>query len=160
PLTEIPGLRLYSLQVGAETAKLTTTHQGRSFINLGSQFDDFADTAAAIEHLDLVISVDTSVVHVAGALYQPCLVLLPACNDCRWGMSSTTTPWYGSVRLFRQASPGRWEPVVSEICDALRSLLREREEGRLATGTLGTGRQGTGSQDAGSQGINDGDRRA
>jgi hypothetical protein len=84
---------------------------------------DFWDTAAAVMGLDLVISVDTSVVHLTGALGKPCWVLLPAVGcDWRWGARGATTPWYPSLRLFRQATPGDWSGVIDDVRAALRAL--------------------------------------
>lgn len=83
---------------------------------------DFADTAALINELDLVISVDTSVAHLAGALGKPCWVLLPAVNtDWRWLRERRDSPWYGSVRLYRQQRPGDWSAVIAEIEQDLRA---------------------------------------
>jgi tetratricopeptide (TPR) repeat protein len=81
---------------------------------------DFWDTAALVMSLDLVISVDTSVVHLAGALGRPVWVLLPAIGcDWRWGVRGDTTPWYPTARLFRQRTPGDWMAVVDEVKAAL-----------------------------------------
>ena len=76
---------------------------------------NFSDTAALVDCMDLVITVDTSVAHVAGALHRPVWMLLPCSADWRWGLGSRTTGWYPSARLFRQARPGAWNGVVSEV---------------------------------------------
>jgi ADP-heptose:LPS heptosyltransferase len=82
---------------------------------------DFSDTAALISALDLVITVDTSVAHLAGALGKPCWVMLPFAPDFRWMMDRKDSPWYPSMRLFRQQSPQDWDGVVARILEALQS---------------------------------------
>lgn len=84
---------------------------------------DFADTAALIARLDLVITVDTAVAHLAGAMGKPCWILLPAlATDWRWMRGRRDSPWYPSVRLYRQAAPGDWSAVISEIAADLAAL--------------------------------------
>ena len=80
---------------------------------------NFAETAALIAALDLVVTVDTSIAHVAGALRQPAWVLLPYAPDWRWLLHRNDTPWYDSVRLFRQPSPGDWQSVIASVIAAL-----------------------------------------
>ncbi len=80
---------------------------------------NYAETAALIAALDLVVSVDTSVAHVAGALGQPAWVLLPYAPDWRWLLRRNDTPWYDSIRLFRQPSPGDWRSVIASVIAAL-----------------------------------------
>jgi hypothetical protein len=82
---------------------------------------DFGDTAALVSVLDLVITVDTAVAHVAGALGKPVWVMLPFVPDWRWLLKRDTSPWYPSMRLFRQTSPGDWRSVVSLISGHLRT---------------------------------------
>ncbi|PMS21650.1 glycosyltransferase [Trinickia dabaoshanensis] len=88
-------------------------------VSFGGQLADFADTAALTEQLDLVISVDTSVAHLAGALGRPTWVLLPFAPDWRWLLERDDSPWYPSARLFRQRRAGDWAPVIERVAAAL-----------------------------------------
>ena len=80
------------------------------------------DTAALIAELDLIISVDTSIVHIAGALARPCWVLLPFAPDWRWLLGRDDSPWYPTLKLFRQPAMRDWESVVAQVAAQLRSL--------------------------------------
>jgi tetratricopeptide (TPR) repeat protein len=88
-------------------------------LNLGPELDDFDDTAAVVAQCDLVISVDTSVAHLAGALGRPLWVLLPFSADWRWTAAGERSPWYPSAQLFRQPQPGDWDSVVNDVAKAL-----------------------------------------
>jgi len=80
---------------------------------------DFADTAALMAQLDLVITIDTAVAHLAGALGKQVWVLLPAAPDWRWGLGRDDCPWYPTLRLFRQHHPGNWAEVLERVAAAL-----------------------------------------
>lgn len=129
-LGAVPGVRFYSLQKGAGEDEVTQPPAGISFplLNLGPQLDDFADTAAVIANLDLIISVDTAVAHLAGAMGKPCWLLLPDYKtDWRWLTGRDDSPWYPDVmRLFRQPAGGGWAPVIEEVCHALAALVARR----------------------------------
>ena len=84
-----------------------------------SGISDLVETAAAIVNLDLVVAVDTSIVHLAGALGRPTWVLLPFAPDWRWMLGRDDSPWYPSLRLFRQKEPDDWDPVVARVRRAL-----------------------------------------
>ncbi len=86
-----------------------------NIVNLNNQLKDFADTAAAIDNLDLIISVDTAVVHLAGALGKPVWTLLPFVPDWRWMLERSDSPWYPSMRLFRQRQLHDWDGVFEQI---------------------------------------------
>ena len=95
---------------------------GFNLIDLGSHLQNFADTAAAIDKLDLIITVDTSVAHLGGALGKSTWVLLPFAPDWRWLLNRNDSPWYPTLQLFRQQRPGDWDSVF----DAVTSNLREK----------------------------------
>jgi len=122
PLSEVPGVSLISLQKGFGSEQLRGwTGQG-SPLDLAAEFTDFADTAAVLKCLDLVITVDTSVAHLAGALGVPAWVALPFAPDWRWLLERQDSPWYPSLRLFRQTQPGDWSDVFHRVQTALREL--------------------------------------
>ncbi|WP_343583088.1 tetratricopeptide repeat protein [Herbaspirillum sp.] len=125
PLFRLPGIDYFSLQKGKPTADLNKLPPGLPVFNLGDDCGDFADTAAAIANLDLVISVDTSVVHLAGALGGPTWVMLPETPDWRWLLDRDDCVWYPNVRLFRQPNEGNWEAVVDKMATEL-AILRDR----------------------------------
>jgi len=116
PLIDNPRLRLFSLQkeLPAEDRPLP-----EAITDLGPELADFADTAAAIAALDVVVSIDTAVAHLAGALGQPTLLMLSTAGDWRWLTKRTTSPWYPSIRVFRQGRPGDWPGVLKKVARAL-----------------------------------------
>jgi len=120
-LGAVPGVSLFSLQKGPGTERLEFAPC--PITDLGSAFDTYADTAAAIANLDLVVSVDTSVAHLAGALGVPVWVALPFASDWRWLLRREDSPWYPGMRLFRQSEPGNWSEVFERITHELNQLL-------------------------------------
>ncbi|HXP95983.1 MAG TPA: tetratricopeptide repeat protein [Telmatospirillum sp.] len=116
-LFDVEGAAWLSLQVGPATAQLSAIET--PIRDLSADLHDFADTAAAIANLDLIITVDTAVAHLAGGLGKPTWVLLPRITDWRWGGESADTPWYPTMRLFRQAAIGDWDPVIERVRHAL-----------------------------------------
>jgi len=118
------GVAFYSLQKGDAALQAHAPPPEMHLTELGSRFADFSDTAAAISQLDLVITVDTSVAHLAGALGVPTWVLLSAIPDWRYGAEGERTPWYPTMRLFRQRADGDWEDVVSRAAQALRTTSK------------------------------------
>ena len=116
-VTTLPDISVYSLQVGREGEARRVFGNGVS--DLAPQFTDFAETAAAIKNLDLVISVDTAVAHIAGALGRPVWILLPFMPDWRWLLERDDSPWYPSMRLFRQETRGDWQSVIERVREAL-----------------------------------------
>jgi Glycosyltransferase family 9 (heptosyltransferase) len=118
-LVDVPDIAWFSLQKGPARAQLEGA--ALALHDLTEQIQDFADTAALIEQLDLVITVDTSVAHLAGALGKPVWVLLPANYDWRWMLDRDDSPWYPTMRLFKQTSLGDWSTVVAAVRTALMS---------------------------------------
>ena len=121
PLGAVDGISLVSLQKGAGEDEAACPPPGLALLDLGSRSKDFADTAAMITNLDLVIAVDTAVAHLAGALGKRCWLLLPYYKtDWRWLAQRSDSPWYpGCVRLFRQHAMGDWTQVVGALVQAL-----------------------------------------
>lgn len=117
PLTQLDGVSLYSLQMGHnDQAKKSF---GQAIHDLAPQIKTFSDTAAAIKNLDLVISVDTSAAHLAGAMNAPIWTLLPYMPDWRWQLDRDDSPWYPSMRLFRQPCRQDWESVINRVTTTL-----------------------------------------
>ncbi|MRR50630.1 MAG: tetratricopeptide repeat protein [Rhodocyclaceae bacterium] len=123
PLLDLPGCAFYSFQVGARAGDITALHWQERLEDLSAELKDYSDTAAALTHLDLLICVDTSIAHVAGALGVPVWLMLPHVPDWRWQMGRDDTPWYPSLRLFRQRQISNWTPVVAAIANTLARFL-------------------------------------
>jgi len=116
------GATFYSLQKGPAAAQ--TAPVGMGLIDLTDELQDFADTAALVSQLDLVITVDTAVAHLAGALGKPAWVLVASEQDWRWLLEREDTPWYPTLRLFRQRTPGDWPEVIERVAAALGEYAR------------------------------------
>lgn len=130
PLAQLPGVHLVSLQKGPGVEQLHNGPFAERIIDLGAELDPgpdaFLDTAAVMADLDLVITSDTSIAHLAGALGRPVWVALAASPEWRWGLGRTDTPWYPTMRLFRQTTDGDWKVVVAAIVQALQVLASQR----------------------------------
>jgi hypothetical protein len=121
-LASIPGVAWYALQKDADERALESEWPADSrAIALGPKCSDFTDTAAAICELDLVISVDTAVAHLAGALGRPIWTLLSHTPDWRWQLDRAASAWYPTMRLFRQPRWGDWDAVFAGVAAALKS---------------------------------------
>lgn len=131
PLGAVAGVRFFSLQKGAGEDEALAPPAQLPLVHLGGGIEDFADSAAIVAGLDLVISVDTAVAHLAGALGKPCWILLSEYKtDWRWLTDRCDSPWYpGTARLFRQTTAGDWAPVVAEIAAALAAWAAGAERG-------------------------------
>jgi ADP-heptose:LPS heptosyltransferase len=113
-LLDIPGVSFYSLQKEISAGDHILLNQ-IPVTDLSDHLNDFADTAAVISQLDLVICVDTAVAHLAGALGKPVWILLSFVPDWRWMLEREDSPWYPTARLFRQQKPGDWEGVFDRV---------------------------------------------
>ena len=116
------GATFLSIQKGPASAQAATPPAGLSVVPLSDEIQDFEDTAAILSIADLLVSVDSSPVHLAGALGRPAWVMLPFVPDWRWLLDRADTPWYPSVRLFRQGTRGDWAGVVNDIARELARL--------------------------------------
>lgn len=122
PLLRVPGISFFSLQWGEAAAQIKDLSAEFAVQDIEGHCTDFGDTAAALTALDLVISVDTSVAHLAGALRKPVWILLPYVPDWRWLLKGDTCPWYPTARLFRQPAPGDWPAVIADVATQLKIL--------------------------------------
>jgi tetratricopeptide (TPR) repeat protein len=127
PLAGLPGVQLYSLQKGSREEEARSPPAGMDLINLGPELDDIRETTTAISQLDLVLSVDTALAHLAGALGKPVWMMLPKVADWRWLEGRDDTPWYPTMRLFRQRRRGEWGDVVERVRSALQSVVSGEE---------------------------------
>jgi len=126
PLFGVSGVRFYSLQYGRAMNQIEALPREMQVVNLGKELPDFSDVAAAVDNLDLVISVDTAVVHLAGAMAKPVFTILGSDPDWRWMLNRNDSPWYPTMRLFRQKQTGEWPAVFSEASHALREFVSTR----------------------------------
>lgn len=122
PLAKLAGLHWISLQKGAPASQAAHPPEGMQLFDGSEELGDFADTAALIAHLDLVISVDTSVVHLAGAMGKPVFMLSRYDGCWRWLLDRTDSPWYPTLRLFHQETFGDWSGAIAALKDALSSF--------------------------------------
>jgi Flp pilus assembly protein TadD len=120
PLGSLRGIALVSLQKGPATVQAGQYFGQAPLLNIGAEVADYDDTMAIIDSLDLVITVDTSVGHLAGAMNRPSWIMLPRAPDWRWLLERSDSPWYPSVRLFRQSVSRQWAGPIGEITAALR----------------------------------------
>lgn len=131
-LGELDGVAFHNLQLGFDAQ--TIAQFPLALTDFTSEIADFADTAAIIEHLDLVISVDTSVAHLSGALGKPTWLLHPGVPDWRWEIAGKESPWYPTVRLFRRGKKG-WAPAIASVVSALTAMRKSRSTPPTPSGT-------------------------
>lgn len=122
PLGEIAGVRFFSLQKGEAARQIQSAPPGMNPVDLGGEMEDFADCAGVLENLDLLISVDTAAAHLAGALGKPVWTLLPFVPDWRWMLDRGDSPWYPTMRLFRQPAIGVWRQPIDRLARELAGL--------------------------------------
>jgi hypothetical protein len=111
------------LQKEVRESDLATLRQDDRIIFFGDELRDFSDTAALLDLMDLVITIDTSVAHLAGAMGKPVWILLPYNPAWRWLLDRDDSPWYPGARLFRQPQVGDWASVLDQVADKLRSII-------------------------------------
>jgi tetratricopeptide (TPR) repeat protein len=118
-----PKLHFIALQKGSASEQIVPMQSQASSISmLGQHLNDFLDTACLMAHLDLIISVDTASLHLAGGMGKPLWALLPFNADWRWPMGEKGCPWYPNAKIFRQSSPGNWDSVIAAVTDRLRQM--------------------------------------
>lgn len=115
PLASVPGVTLVSLQKGPAASQAGQYFGAAPLLNVGAEIVDFDDTMAILEALDLLVTIDTAVGHLAGAMGRPVCILLAYAPDWRWLLDRSDTPWYPTVRLFRQVRPGAWDDVMASV---------------------------------------------
>lgn len=123
PVLAQPEVKWFSLQMGRAQDEAAALPAGVDMHMLGPEINSFSDTLAIFKALDMVITVDTAVAHLAGASGSPVWILLPACTDWRWMVDREDSPWYPSARLFRQQELGRWDTVLDDVQTALHDYL-------------------------------------
>ncbi|HWB54180.1 MAG TPA: tetratricopeptide repeat protein [Tepidisphaeraceae bacterium] len=126
PLMSVTGVKFYSLQKGEQSVQLKQSPE-MDIIDWTDELETFDQTAGLVQNLDMVISVDTAVAHLAGALGKPVWTLLPYVPDWRWMLDRDDSPWYPTMRLFRQKEIGDWTSVIRQIAEALSNWVKSSE---------------------------------
>jgi tetratricopeptide (TPR) repeat protein len=127
PLGRIPGVKLFSLQKGDAAAQARTPPAGMGILDHMPEVSDFSDTAALIHNLHLVITIDSAVAHLAGALGKPVWLMLPHSAEWRWFQEREDSPWYPTMRLFRQPTRGDWLRVIDRVAERLTAVAAGQE---------------------------------
>ena len=127
PILELDNIQFISLQKDFGSEQIKINKLGEIVLDFSTTIDQtpFEDTLSIIENLDLVVGVDTAVIHIAGTLGKKTWIMLPFVPDFRWGLKESKTPWYSSVRLFRQKKVNQWDDVITEIKDKLIKLTQQ-----------------------------------
>jgi len=124
-LAKVPGVTLFSLQKDARADDIKAFGAEGLVIPLGHHLNDFAATASVMNQMDLIITIDSAVCHLAGALGRPVWTCLLYSSDWRWLMDRNDSPWYPTMKLFRQPEPNQWGPVFEQVEKDLRALVEE-----------------------------------
>ena len=127
PLLSTPDVAFVSVQRDLPAADAERVRREQRITHVGDELRDFSDTGAVVALADLVVAVDTAVVHLAGALGRPTWILLPFAADWRWQLDRDDSPWYPSARLFRQAALGDWRGVMARVSTELAKIGRSRQ---------------------------------
>jgi hypothetical protein len=127
PILGVEGIRYFSLQKDLRDSDKEILDVNPQIVRLDLEINDFQDTAAIMMSLDLVLSCDTSIVHLAGALGKPAWVLLPFNPDWRWLLDRNDSPWYPTALLFRQTTRGEWSTVIDDVCAELVKLVSKKK---------------------------------
>lgn len=137
PLFEVPGVRFVSLQKGSGSEQARSLPASVPLIDFTAEMDEgsgaFVDTAAVIRNLDLVIAIDTAVAHLAGAMGVPTWLALAIMPHWTWLLGRSDSPWYPTMRLFRQRKPGDWQGVFEDMQSALGERVRDLSQPRRIT---------------------------
>ena len=128
PVARLPGVRLFSLQKGYGTEQLSQYQTQWGIVDLDDKLNDFMDTAAVMMNLDLILTVDTAPLHLAGALGLPVWALIAFAGCWRWLLEREDTGWYPTMRLFRQKEPGDWDEVLGRVTQELKELLSHSDK--------------------------------
>jgi Glycosyltransferase family 9 (heptosyltransferase) len=131
-LTEMPGTTFYSLQKGPAAKDILAMPIDMNLVDLSGYLNDFAETAAALVNLDLLITVDTAVAHLAGALGKPVWIFTTHNPDWRWLLDREDSPWYPTARLFRQGVAGEWSSAIERVQHELRALVSPPRRNSIA----------------------------
>jgi hypothetical protein len=123
PLLDVAGVSFVGLQKGAAVAQAEIVPERVDWLGVGPESDDLEDAAAIVAQLDLVITVDTAIAHLGGVMGKTVWMLVADPPDFRWGLEGEATPWYPTLRLFRQPAPGDWATPVARMADALRAWV-------------------------------------
>jgi len=123
PLIKLTGFQFYSLQTGPQTVELDRINDSSAIIDLEPGIHSFNDTAKLVSELDLVISIDTALAHLAGAMGKNVWILLATCADWRWQVKNTNNSWYPTAHLFRQTLPGNWTDPLDDVIEQIKALI-------------------------------------
>jgi len=128
PLFDVSGAAFYSLQAGPPGLEVTQLGYDGFVANLEPMMQTWTDTARLISAMDLVVTVDTAVAHVAGALGKPVLILVTNASDWRWNRSTERTAWYDSARVIRQKKQDEWGPCIARAREIISGMMGERRQ--------------------------------